>query len=296
MIDPLAQVVGLLRPDLSYSKVIEGAGGWRIRRSEEGRTFFCAVLDGAIRLDVDGRDALVVRQGDFVLIPAAYDFAASSTAVLPAAGLDSIPVEIGVNRFRLGEPQGVPEVRMLVGYCAFGSTDAALLVALLPALIHVRGDDRLTTLVQLAVEEHRGDRPARDVILTRLVEVLFIETLRSAGPDTSSGLLRGLGDARLAAAIRCMHEQPTVGWTVASLSRAAAMSRSAFFDRFRRIVGSAPMAYLLGWRMVLAKEMLRRRDGSVAEIARRVGYGSASSFTVAFTRHVGRSPSRYARG
>ena len=103
------------------------------------------------------------------------------------------------------------------------------------------------------------------------------------------------GDNRMASAIRSMHERPAVSWTVADLARAAAMSRSAFFDRFRQTVGMAPMEYLLHWRMVLAKDLLRHRDVSVAEIARCVGYGSASTFSVAFTRHVGVPPSVYGR-
>jgi AraC-like DNA-binding protein len=295
LIDPLAQVVALLQPDLSYSKFIEGAGAWRVRRSEEGRPFFCALLEGSIRLEVHGREPLTLGKGDFVLIPAAYDFIASSTEPAAAADVDSPPIEVRPNVFRLGDRDARPEVRMLVGYCAFASSDAALLLTLLPALIHVRGEDRLTTLVQLAAQELSGDRPARHLILTRLMEVLFIETVRSAGPHAPCGLLRGLGDERLALAIRRVHEQPTAQWTVAALAKQAAMSRSAFFERFRRAVGTAPMEYLLHWRMVLAKDLLRRGEGSVAEIASRVGYGSASTFSVAFTRHVGVPPSIYAR-
>ncbi len=295
MIDPLAQVVGLLQPDLFLSKFVEGAGAWRVRRSEQGRPFFCALLEGTIRLDVHGRQPLTLHAGDFVLIPAAYDFTSSSIAPAPAADIDSMPVEVRPNLFRLGDPDADPEVRMLIGYCAFASSDAALLVTLLPTLVHARGEARLTTLAQLAVQESRGERPARDVILTRLMEVLFIETLRSAGSGATSGLLRGLGDDRVAIAIRRIHEQPAAPWTIAGLASEAAMSRSAFFDRFRRAVGTAPMEYLLHWRMALAKDLLRHGAGSVAEIARRVGYGSASSFSVAFTRHVGVPPSGYAR-
>lgn len=295
MSDPLAQVVGLLQPDLSYSKFVEGAGAWRIRRSEEGRAFFCALLEGAIRFEVHGREPLTLRQGDFMLVPAAYDFTTSSIDPAPAVGTDSVPVEVRPNVFRFGDPDAKPEVRMLVGYCAFASADAALLVTLLPEVIHARGEGRLTTLVQLAEEESRGHRPARDLILTRLMEVLFIETLRTAGAQSPSGLLRALGDEQLAAAIRRIHEQPTAPWTVAALAKEAAMSRSAFFERFRRAVGAAPMEYLLRWRMVLAKDLLRRGQGSIAEIARRVGYGSASAFSVAFTRHSGVPPSAYGR-
>lgn len=184
---------------------------------------------------------------------------------------------------------------MLVGYCVFGSPDAALLVSLLPELVHVRGESRLSTLVQLVAEETRTRRPARDVILARLLEVLLIEALRSTGTAASPGLLRGLADERVALAIRGMHESPTRRWTIAQLGKEAALSRSAFFERFSRAVGVAPIEYLLGWRMALAKNLLRRKEGDVAEVAERVGYSSASAFSVAFTRYVGLPPTRYAR-
>ena len=84
-------------------------------------------------------------------------------------------------------------------------------------------------------------------------------------------------------------------WTVAQLAKTAGLSRSAFFDRFTRTVGLPPMEYLLGWRMAVAKDLLRRHDVSVGEVAERVGYGSASTFSTAFSRHVGVPPGRYAR-
>jgi len=125
---------------------------------------------------------------------------------------------------------------------------------------------------------------------------LLIEALRStAGTNASPGLVRGLADDRLAAAIRCLHDRPTHAWTVAELAKEAALSRTTFFERFSRAVGVTPMEYLLAWRMALAKDLLRRNEGRVAEIAERVGYGSASTFSVAFTRHVGRPPAQYAR-
>jgi transcriptional regulator GlxA family with amidase domain len=134
-------------------------------------------------------------------------------------------------------------------------------------------------------------------VLTRLVEVLLIEALRSLrGDDAPPGLLRGLADARLAPVIQQMHGHVARAWTVAQLAKAASLSRSAFFERFTSTVGLPPMEYLLAWRMAVAKDLLRR-DASlgVAEVARRVGYGSASTFSTAFSRHVGQPPSRYAR-
>jgi AraC-like DNA-binding protein len=295
MSDPLTQVVGLLQPNASFSKLVMASGAWAVRRSDEGRPFYCAVLEGACRLSIAGHAPITLEQGDFALVPAAQDFDTSSLEP-PADGVETQRVETRPGVFRLGDPEVQPDVRMLVGHCAFGSDDASLLVSLLPELMHVRGQARLTTLVELVNEETRGDRPGRDVVLARLLEVLLIETLRATtGAAAPPGLLRGLTDDHLAVALRRMHDRPTHAWTVADLAKEAALSRSTFFDRFRREVGVAPMEYLLGWRMALAKNLLRRERLGVAQVAERVGYSSASTFSVAFTRHVGLPPIHYAR-
>ena len=118
----------------------------------------------------------------------------------------------------------------------------------------------------------------------------------AAGRRHAAGLLCGLADPRLAQALRQLHGDPAKPWTVAQLAKKAALSRSAFFERFTRAVGQPPMEYLLAWRMAVAKELLRGRELSIGQVAERVGYGSASTFSTAFSRCVGRAPGRYARG
>ena len=296
MIDPLSDVVGLLRPSVRFTKIVGAAGRWGVRRTETGQPTYCAVLDGACLLAADDMDPITLEPGDFVLIPATYAFSMSSLRPPPARDFDKPPAQIAPGEVRHGTPDGAPDVRFLIGHCEFAAPDAALLVSLLPRVVHVRGEPRLTTLVQLANDESRAQRPAREVVLARLLEVLLIEALRGAtGTQPSPGLVRGLGDARLANALRALHAAPAHAWTVADLAREAALSRSAFFDRFSRTVGVAPMTYLLTWRMALAQDLLRRGAGSIAEVAERVGYSSASTFTVAFARHVGQPPGQYAR-
>ena len=295
MFDPLTQVVALLQPNASFSKLVIAAGAWAVRRSDERRPFYCALLDGSCRLSVAGQEPITLIRGDFALVPAAYDFAASSLDPAPY-GIEPERVEMSPGVFRLGSADEPPSVRMLVGHCAFGSDDADLLVSLLPQFVHVRGQGRLTTLVELVNEEWQSDQPGRDVVVARLLEVLLIEALRStAGPAASPGLLRGLADERLAVALRQIHDRPSQAWTGVELARTAALSRSTFFERFRREVGVAPMEYLLGWRMALAKDLLRRQKTGVAQVAGRVGYSSASTFSTAFARHVGMPPILYAR-
>lgn len=296
MVDPLAQVVGLLQPSASFSKLVIASGPWAVHRADgDGRPFYCAMLEGSCRLSIPGQPSVIVETGDFVLVPAAFDFATSSLEPLPE-GFETQRSEVAPGAFRLGDPEDAPSVRMLVGHFAFVADDAKLLVSLLPRLLHVRGEDRLTTLVELVNGETRADRPGRDVVLARLLEILLIETLRStACAMAPPGLLRGLANDQLAIALRRMHERPAHPWTVADLAREAALSRSTFFERFRGEVGVAPMEYLLNWRMALAKDLLRRERLGLAQVATRVGYSSASTFSVAFARSVGAAPAHYAR-
>jgi AraC-like DNA-binding protein len=296
MVDPLSEVIALLRPRTVFSKVISGAGRWGVRYSDFGQPSFCTVLDGRCRLAVDGQDAITLEAGDFVLLPTTPGFTMSGFDPVTPTLIDPNATPTLADEIRHGTPEGDPDVRLLGGYFVFESPDADLLVSLLPALVHVRGAERLSLLVKLVSEETSEQRSGRDLVLSRLVDVLLVEALRSTqGEDAPPGLLRGLGDARLAIAMREMHGDPARAWTVEQLAKTAALSRSAFFDRFSRAVGLPPMEYLLAWRMAIAKDLLRRDDLGITEIAERVGYGSASTFSTAFSRYVGQPPSHYAR-
>ncbi|HEX4803648.1 MAG TPA: AraC family transcriptional regulator, partial [Myxococcaceae bacterium] len=297
LVDPLAEVVTLLQPSASHAKTASGAGRWCVRWEHTGESAYCAILEGACCLVIDGREPTMLQEGDFVLVPSAA-FALMSTNRVPLKGRRSTTghVVLPSGEVRYGDPHAAPDVRMLGGYCAFGSPDASVLVELLPQFVHVRGEPRLATLMQLVKDENRAQRPARELVLARLLEVLFIEALRgAAGTIASPGLVRGLADERLALAIRKMHECPTKQWTIAQLAKEAGLSRSTFFERFSRALGVAPMEYLLGWRMSLAKKLLGTKEVSVKEIAEKVGYSSASTFSVAFARVVGVAPTHYAR-
>ena len=295
MIDPLSDVITLLQPRAVFSRLISGAGRWGVRYSAFGEPSFCAILEGSCRLAVDGHAPLTLEAGDFVLLPATPGFAMSGFKPVRLEPFDPKVTAKVLGEIRHGTRGGRPDVRLLGGWFAFDSPDTALLVSLLPSVVHVRGVERLSVLVRLVGEEASQRRSGRDLVLTRLVEVLLIEALRAApAEDAPPGLLRGLADAYLAPAIRQMHGDIARSWTIVQLARTAALSRSAFCERFTRIIGLAPMEYLIAWRMAVAKALLRGQDLGLAEVAERVGYGSASTFSTAFSRLVGQPPSRYA--
>lgn len=296
MRDPLSEVVRLLNPQAVFANPISGKGAWAVRYSEFGRPSFCILLDGRCRLAVDGHPPRTIGAGDFVLLPTTPGFTISSLAPAPAVHMDPNQVQDERGALRYGDPTGAPDMRALGGSFVFDRADPGLLVSLLPAVVHVQGSTRLSHLVQMVGEETADEKPGAEVMRARLAEMLLVEAMRSTTSGSAPpGLLRGLGDARLAAALTQMHAHIDRRWSVAQLARIAALSRSSFFERFSRTVGVAPMEYLLSWRMEIARDLLRRDDLSMAEIAERIGYGSASAFSVAFARHVGQPPSHYAR-
>lgn len=294
MADPLTEVIQLLRPRAVFSKGISGAGRWAVRYADFGQPGFCAVIEGRCRLAVSGEQPVTLEEGDFVLLPATPSFTMSSLDPAQPLHIDPKTVLPPDREIRHGRQDGPSDVRQFGGWFSFDAQDAGLFVSLLPRMIHIRGVRRLTQLVRLLGEEAAREDIGRDLILQRLVEILLIEALRAApAEEAQPGLLRGLADPRIAAALRGMHGDIERAWTVPDLARQAGMSRSAFFDRFSRMIGLRPMEYLLAWRMTVAKNLLRSEKVALGEVARRVGYSSASTFSTAFRRHVGLPPGSF---
>ena len=296
MSDPLSEVVQLLRPRAVFANVISGKGDWAVRYSEYGHPGFCVMLEGDCLLAVDGQTPVSIGAGDFVLLPTTPAFTLSSFTPAPPVLRDPHRTAGERGELRYGEQEGPADMRSLGGAFLFDHAESDLLVSLLPTVVHVQGSTRLSQLVRMVGEESADQKPGSEFMLSRLAELLLIEAMRSTTRGNAPpGLLRGLGDERLAIALKRMHARIEHPWTVAQLARVAALSRSTFFERFTRTVGVAPMEYLLAWRMRIARDLLARGDLQVSEIAERVGYGSSSAFSVAFSRHVGLPPSRYAR-
>lgn len=294
MSDPLSQVIGLLHPRAAFANVISGRGRWAVRYAEYGKPSFCIVLEGGCRLAIDGYAPLAIGAGDFILLPTTPAFTLSSDDPPPPVLQDPDALPSDGSEVRYGDTDGMPDMRSLGGAFVFDGGDPALLVSLLPAVVHVSGSTRLSQLVAMVAEETIAARPGSESALSRLVELLLIEAMRSTTAGSAPpGLLKGLGDERLAVALTLMHAHMERPWTVAQLASAAALSRSTFYERFSRVVGVAPMEYLLAWRMQFAKQWLRQGELRTSEIAELVGYGSASAFSVAFRRHAGVAPSRY---
>jgi AraC-like DNA-binding protein len=341
MTDPLADIVGLIRPRAVLWKRLDGAGDWAVRFPANSDVNFGMVTDGSCVL-LGAGPPRALAAGDFVLLcgPPAFCFA-SGPGVPPQDG-EALLADSEDNAITVGTGPGhLSPVRLVGGHFLLDPANSALLLGLVPALVHLRGTEsgarRISRLLELLGDEIAADRPGAGFVLPRLVEVMLVEALRGqpvepenpAGPENQAaagisaepvssaagipadpaspaagipaasavpakGLLAGLADPPVATALRAMHADVARPWTVASLAAVAHQSRSVFAERFLARVGSTPIAYLLAWRMALAKDALAR-GRTIDEVARTVGYGSASAFATAFRRATGGTPGHYAR-
>ena len=147
-------------------------------------------------------------------------------------------------------------------------------------------------------EELRNPQPGGFLVAQQLAYMMLVQALRlhlAEGLRGGVGWLFALSDKHMSAVISSMHDKPAHDWTVEELARRAGMSRSTFALRFKQTVGASPMEYLTRWRMLLAGNRMANTSDSISEIARSLGYESASAFTKAFKKTMGCSPLQYNR-
>jgi AraC-like DNA-binding protein len=295
--DPLSDIITLLRPSAAVSKPISARGRWGVRYGAYDAPGFTIILAGAAWIAFDGKPSQRLVRGDFLLLPTTPAFLLYSHAGVPC-----LPVEPQSDAIRHGEQEGEPDFVALGGTFAFERVNAPLLLALLPDLIHIPASLGHTTrfgrIIDLLAEECLSDYPGKELIVQRMLEALLVEALRWHGLEgeiVPAGLLKGLRDPALARALRAIHADVRESWTVAELARLAGMSRSAFAVRFGETIGCAPIEYLARWRIALAKDALARGTQSLDRIADQIGYESASAFSTAFRRRLGCAPGKFAR-
>ncbi|EEF57719.1 AraC family transcriptional regulator [Pedosphaera parvula] len=296
--DALAAVVTLLKPQAIVATLVHGSGRWGVSYSKFGHPSFALVLKGPCWLSPDGIPAKILETGDFVLFPATPGFTLASDSKTKPKSMKPIPSGKQLEEVFHGDATTKPSASLLGGYFTFDSINSSMLLDLLPKMVHLRGNDpgigSVVPIIELIKREALEKRAGQSLVLTRLIEIMLVEALRSVQSDlNATGLLAGLRDPQLATALRGIHTRTEHPWTLATLAREAGMSRSSFAARFGRVIGMTPLNYLLHWRLSVAKAMLNSGQKTVTETALAVGYESASGFSTAFSRETGQSPKQF---
>lgn len=300
--DTLFDLIRILRPRATLlGGGFEAGGQWGLSFRKRDDLLFCWIERGECQLLRPLCAPVLIRQGDFVLIHTSTPFTlASDSSTEPVDSETAVSASKRI-RLTLGSGNDRP-VTLHAGKFVVETANEDLLAGLLPQIVHLAAGDaslgRVRSLLEMNEMEVSQRGPASEFVIVRLVELILMEILRTNRlykSEESSGVLAGLADKVTECAIAAMHRDVARNWTVAELARLCGVSRSSFATRFRRVVGTGPIAYLLRWRMALAKHELRSGDKSIAEIAFAVGFQSSSAFSSAFTREIGCPPTHFGR-
>jgi AraC-like DNA-binding protein len=278
---------------------------WGFRVADHG-TAFHIVADGKCWVQVAGdTPAIELVAGDFVVVPRGdahimSDSATSAVVDFFELAKRSAPDKKGV--FRAGGGGAI--TKLVCGGLQFenGATDP--LVAVLPALIHVKGKGGtgatwLHGIVSQVLEELNSSSAGAQAVVTRLADILFIKAVRSYFEESFDtvpyGWLAALRDPHIGRTLAQLHSHPREAWTLASLAREVALSRSVFAEKFTQLVGEPPLHYLKRLRLNAAAVRLRSTNDKLSAIAADAGYDSAAAFTKAFKGFLRTTPGEYRR-
>ena len=298
--DPLSDVLTLLKPRRLKTGAADLAGKLAIRMPAHDGLFFYAVVRGACWLAPDDLDPLRLTAGDCVVLPSGRSFLIGSD--LESEPIDAVTYFTARKNGSLGTFNGGGEALVYVGHFDFEQRHAGMLLSVLPPVMHIREEDDRGTLrwsLNRMMTELRDPRPGGVLVTEHLSHLMLVQALRihlAEERADRTGWLFALADDRLSAAISAVHAAPAKGWSVETMAGVAGMSRTAFAVRFKARVGLSPIEYVTRWRMVLAATAMQRPDQTVSSTAYSVGYTSEAAFSTAFKRVMGCSPRRYSIG
>lgn len=270
----------------------------------EHMVLFHLVTDGEATARTTAHDDVALAPGDLVVFPHgdAHDLWNGETAELfPSAKL--------LPRLSKGELAAEkwggagPVTRIICGYFGCERHAESSFLQGLPAVfkINVRANTAsawIESAIRHWVSNHELHRPGRPVVLAKLAETLFMHALcvyMEELPAERRGWLAAARDSKVGQALAHLHRDPARSWTLDDLAKASSTSRTLLAERFTRLMGEPPLAYLARWRLQLGARLLLTTDWKVLRVAYDVGYESEAAFSRAFKRAFGTPPARYRR-
>ena len=299
--DPLSDVLSLLKLRSYMSRGFDAGGDWSIAFGQHEGIKFYAVVSGECWLSLEGvPDAVRIRAGDSFLLPRGRPFRVASDLTLTP--IDALTIFRTVRDGGIVSCNGGGNCFFIGGHFVLASKYASILLEVLPPIVLIQKESDKAALrwcLERMRQELRERQPGGFLVAQQLASMVLVQVLRlhlAEGPKGGVGWLFALADKQMAAAITAMHHDPAYRWTLQALAERAGMSRTSFTLKFKETVGTSPMEYLRRWRMLLAGERLTSSSDPVSAIAMSLSYESESAFSAAFKRAMGCSPREYSRG
>ena len=276
------------------------AAPWGLDIVQDENSQFWRLLSGSCTVgSPDGR-VIKLEEGDLIFVPhgSAHWIADKVTSL-------RMPSPEFVKARRAGIPvfnTGGEITTLVAGHFEFDYQPLHPFLKDMPSIIHIRqyvteNQILLRQVTQLMLEELNNERPGSSMMLKCLSEMMFINIIRAYLEQAmpGSGFLSALNDPRISKALKLMQDSPQNDWTLESLASEIGMSRSVFFNRFKKLVHETPLSYLTNWRIRQAQKLLLTDNSNISEIASKVGYQSEAAFNRIFKSKTGQTPAVYRR-
>ena len=276
------------------------AAPWGVDVVKDENSQFWRLVSGSCTVgSPDGR-VIELTEGDLVFIPhgSAHWIADKPTSLRIPSPEFVKARRAGINVFNGGGDLTI----LIAGHFEFDYQPLHPFLKDLPPIIHIRqyvteNQLLLKQVTQLMLEELNNEKPGSSIMLKNLSEIMFINIIRAyleqTAPDT--GFLSALNDPRISKALKLMQDSPQNDWTLESLASEIGMSRSVFFNQFKKLVHETPLSYLTNWRIRQAQKLLMMSNSNISEIAVSVGYQSEAAFNRIFKSKTGQTPAVYIR-
>ena len=268
-------------------------------------SIFHLIAAGSCTVEIASGERKTVSAGDILLMPFAdaHKFWNGEIGEMATAADLVRPGPIK-GMWNVNHGGGGQETRMVCGFLESSEFLFTPVFRTLPPLLVDRTeDDQVSALITSTVRQilvlTDAAAPGTELMLGRLMELLFVEVLRRYAarlPASAKGWFAALNDPIVARAMQFVHGDPARRWTADDLAREAGSSRTVLAERFNAVMGQAPIEYVTSWRMQLAAERIRNSRDSLSAIAADVGYESEAAFNRAFKRVTGVTPGRWRDG
>lgn len=159
-------------------------------------------------------------------------------------------------------------------------------------------DPQLETIARSFLSEMTADGLGGRLYTESLANLFGIHLLRHycTTPATLRKYKGGLSDFQLKSAIDYVRSNLDGQLSLENIAAELNLSHYYFCALFKQSMGVSPWQYVIGQRVERAKELLKNRDLSIAEVALACGFSNQSHLNKHFRSATGIAPGTYRRG
>nr|WP_314861393.1 AraC family transcriptional regulator [uncultured Undibacterium sp.] len=240
---------------------------------------------------------IVLNKGDIALMARGHHHFVSTSGDASYAQIAQSALSIDSDR----PQETTSQLTLVSGAYQIWHTPVHPLFFELPDWVVLRSDDLqsfdgIAQTIRMLAEEVAQQDVGAQRITNALLDILFTQVLREIMRNHQvlpQSWSKGLQQPQIRRALTLMHSNYQQEWALDELAHEVGLSRTSFAVKFKQIVGTTPLQYLLTIRIQKAIHLLSDTSDKLEAISQQVGYKDAFSFSKAFKKITGVSPKEF---